>query len=130
MKKFDLSQIKEGYLLVVKDTSEPELISMTVSVGYVSPGSEETGLACCCPGKQWWPLKKFDQDGKWAYFEGSAEIMAIYGPTIPRLLLDNSIAERELLWERKAPQEKGPKKMTVSEVCEALGYDVEIVKEG
>lgn len=36
---------------------------------------------------------------------------------------------RELLWtwERDKP---APKKMTVKEVCEALGYDVQIVKDG
>lgn len=35
---------------------------------------------------------------------------------------------RELLWKR---EEKPPvKKMTVKEICDALGYDVEIVKDG
>ena len=35
---------------------------------------------------------------------------------------------RNLLWKR---EEKPPvKKMTVTEVCKALGYDVEIVKDG
>lgn len=41
------------------------------------------------------------------------------------LKMKESFISCEPLWVRK-----DPKKMTVAEVCEALGYDVEIVKEG
>lgn len=37
---------------------------------------------------------------------------------------DIDIENRPLLWKRSEP-----KKMTVKEICETLGYDVEIVKE-
>lgn len=39
--------------------------------------------------------------------------------------LCTSIEHRDLLWSRKKP----PVKMTVAEICEKLGYDIEIVKE-
>lgn len=125
MEKFDLSQIKAGYLLVVKDTAHTEPFNMTVSGSPVRPTSNEECLACCCPGKEWWLLSRFDQEGKWMYGGGEAKIMAVYGVTWPQSLLDNSTEHRKLLWERKEL-----KKMTVAEICEALGYDVEIVKEG
>lgn len=124
MEKFDLSQIKAGHLLVVKDTERPEPYNMTVSVGVVNSLSGREGLVCCCPGKEWWPVERFNQEGEVVYLGGYARIIAVYGTVAPRQALDNSIEGRKLLWKRE------PQKMTVTEVCEALGYDVEIVKEG
>lgn len=40
-----------------------------------------------------------------------------------------STADRPLLWTWEADK-PAPKKMTVAEICKALGYDVEIVKDG
>lgn len=54
------------------------------------------------------------------------DIMSVYG--FSRFYLrvaDISTDGRELLWKREET-----KKMTVAEVCKALGYDVEIVKDG
>lgn len=124
MEKFDLSQIKAGYLLVVKDTNRAQPYNMTVSVGTVNPFIGQEGLVCCCPGREWWPLKRFNAEGKLVYPGGEAKIMAIYAPTTPKLLLANSTEDRRLLWKRE------PEKMTTAEVSQALGYDVEIVKEG
>lgn len=126
MKKFDFSQIKAGHLLVVKDTAHPEPFNMTVSGSLVRPTSREEGLACCNPDKkEWWLFSRFDREGKWQYSGGEVKIMAVYGAAEPRAIMDNSIAGRELLWERKEPM-----RMTMTEVCQALGFDVEIVKEG
>lgn len=124
MEKFDLSQIKAGHLLVVKALDSHETFNMTVVPDRY--GGPDT-LGCCCPKKNWWPLSSFDKDTlifKNLFSEIYA-IQRVYGPTCNQLLLDNSINDRELLWERKEP-----KKMTVAEICKALGYDVEIVKEG
>lgn len=53
------------------------------------------------------------------------DIMAVYGrPEVSYLCFSFSLVSRSLLWKRSEP-----KKMTVKEICEALGYDVEIVKE-
>ena len=59
------------------------------------------------------------------YGKGSDEwdVLAVYShPTNPDNFLKPN-AYGSLLWERKET-----KKMTVAEVCEALGYEVEIVK--
>lgn len=123
MEKFDLSQIKAGYLLVVEDLEKHETFTMTVvPTRYGEPDT----LGCCCPAKHWWPLSQFGKDTLICKsLTTRYAIQRVYGPTCNQALLDNSIADRELLWERKEP-----KKMTVAEICKALGYDVEIVKEG
>lgn len=106
-------EIKDGYLLVVK--TKDEIHNMTV----VSNSGNE--LACVTPHKHFWNLTSFNEDGRhWV-----SEVVAIYGRTYNKLMLDNSTTHRDLLWERKET-----KKMTVAEICAALGYDVEIVKEG
>lgn len=122
MEKFDLSQIKAGYLLVVERTKTGEKFNMTVVDADLGA---MCGLACCSPGvasRHYWPLCRFDANTL-SYW--GDDIVAVYGLTHPKFLLDNSTEHRELLWERKEP-----KKMTVAEICKALGYDVEIVKEG
>lgn len=108
-------EIKDGYLLVVK--TRGKIHNMTVGNCCIN----SMGLGCVTPGEHYWPVDKFNADG--VYME--SQILAIYGRTYNCCLLDNSTKDRELLWERKET-----KKMTVSEICEALGYDVEIVKEG
>lgn len=59
------------------------------------------------------------------------DIMRVYGYVspvsrnfLPNEMLSTSTAHRKLLWSRKEV-----KKMTVSQICAALGYEVEIVKE-
>ena len=117
MEKFDFSQIKAGHLLVVENVDEHKVFNMTVVP------CNDGGLGCCCPGDTWTLLEYFDNPEMQYCW---AKILRVYGPTAPRFLLDNSTENRDLLWKR--PEE--PKKMTVSEICEALGYDVEIVIEG
>lgn len=55
------------------------------------------------------------------------DVMEVYGfaPPFDSLAVKISTECRDLLWKRSEP-----KKMTVAEVCKALGYDVEIVKDG
>jgi hypothetical protein len=112
MKKFKDIKIKAGYLLVVETSGERH--NMTVIP------DRDDDLGCSTPPqKHWWPIYKFDENGK--YFD--SQVVAIYGRTTCARLLDNSLEFRELLWERK-----GPKKMTVAEICNELGYEVEITK--
>ena len=110
-------EIKDGYLLVVKIRGE--IYNMTVA------HNDDDELGCFTPygnlvGGHYWPVSCFSKNGKYA----DGELIAIYDRTTNRLLLDNSTEGRKLLWERKEP-----KKMTVDEICKALGYEVEIVKE-
>lgn len=48
-------------------------------------------------------------------------VVKVYGCTNQIRLLSNSTDERKLLWQR-------PKKMTVAEVEEILGYPIELVE--
>jgi hypothetical protein len=111
-------EIKDGYLLVVK--SSGEVHNMTVA------NDKDDELGCFTPnedftrGVHYWPVECFDEKGEY----NSHKIIAIYGRTTNRYLLSNSTTERELLWELKEP-----KKMTVAEICKALGFEVEIVKD-
>lgn len=122
---FSRDDIKAGYLLEVEDGRDGTTFYMTV----VPSARVDAVLGCCCPDKHWWPLSCFDEDT--LVYRGpafTATILRVYGRTNNRLLLANTPANRKLLWER----EKKPEavKMTVAEISEKLGYDVEIVKEG
>lgn len=110
-----LPEIKDGYLLVVK--TRGEIHNMTV----VNDSDDELG--CVTPNKHYWPVNCFGKNG--AYVD--SVIIAIYGRTLPAFLLDNSTDHRALLWERE--ESKKAEKMTVAEICKALGYEVEIVKD-
>lgn len=103
-------EIKDGYLLVVKTGDETH--NMTVVRYY------DDDLGCVTPHKHWWPADCFDEHGVYV----DSEVIAIYGRAAIRCSLDNSTEDRKLLWKHKEP-----KKMTIAEISEALGYDVEIV---
>lgn len=78
-------------------------------------------------------------DGTWCVANRKSDFMQtgdnivkveVYGySAFAHRAFDFSVCTRERLWtwEREKP---APKKMTVAEVCAALGYDVEIVKGG
>lgn len=113
-KIFNRDDIKAGYLLVVKNTDSGEVFNMTVV-------PNQAGLGCC-GSAHWWPLSFFGFNTLACNFPGY-EIIKVYGPTCNKYLLSNTTEDRELLWTRRKV-----KKMTVEEICDALGYDVEIVK--
>lgn len=92
-KLFPLEEIKAGYLLKVRDDDGSEYF-MTVAPGEFMGASE---LACCCPGKNWWPVDCF---GSALCYEGST-VLAVYGPTCNSQLLANTPQDRKLLWSRK-----------------------------
>ncbi len=118
---FPLDKIKAGYLLKVHDETADIYFHMIVNFNATD------NLAChSVEGDHWWSLHHFDDD----LVQIGAHRMvvtAIYGRTVNSDLLNCDTLNRELLWERK--EETKAKKMTVAEVCKALGYDIEIVKE-
>lgn len=111
----NLSDIKSGYLLKVE--TDGEIHYMTVVNARTDDQDE---IWCCTPGKHWWPLSEFNA-GTLTY--RNSTILAVYGPAYAAYILDNSPKGRRKIWERKSP-----KKMTVAEIIEVLGFDVEIVK--
>lgn len=140
---FKLSDIKAGYLLHIKDLEDERDFFATVMpvVGHEMPSFakllfhmtdvDDGDLAVCSKEGDYDMLKDFDDDLLLDYAEW--RIDAVYGLTTPKFLLDCSTEDRELLWEREdvAEDEEGEKpvvKMTVAEICDALGYEVEVVK--
>lgn len=116
-KFFPVKDIKAGYLLKVKNDGKS--IYMTVM------HNDFDVLGCCAPEQEaFWPVSRWDDDLT-NKDDRDTKVLAVYGRVANRFLLDCSPNHRKLLWERKDE----PKKMTVAEVCEKLGYDIEIVKE-
>ena len=142
MDMFKLSDIKAGYLLRVKDEKEDKEFNMTVvpAVAYnphplavicFDAKPAPAGHLACCGAGDFWPINHFTDDLECRNYP--AKVIAVYGYTHPKGLLDNSTEDRELLWERKEaeePVEESPAatvKMTKAEICEKLGFEVEIV---
>lgn len=83
-------------------------------------------------GWMWCPIESYNEDltdkGYDKLSDASTnDIMEVYGYSMyAHRVLDTNHPEkyRPLLWKRSEP-----KKMTMEEICEALGYDVEIVEE-
>lgn len=144
-KIFKLSDIEAGYLLRVKFPKEDRDFYATVIPvrdsevspivrmflpDYLTYGEGE--LALCSNEGDYSALNHFDDD-----LVGQANgwrIDAVYGRTHPKYLLDCSTEGRELLWEREDVAEDEddedptqPVKMTLAEICDALGHNVEIV---
>lgn len=77
-------------------------------------------------GHQWISFKHYNADLTHKV-DSSCDVMEVYGFSeygYKSLDSSNPGKCRALLWKRTET-----KKMTVKEICEALGYDVEIVKE-
>lgn len=89
VKMYPLEDIKAGYLLKVRDDDGAEYF-MTVVPGS---GGE---LACCCPGKHWWPLHHFGSELRY----GDSCVLAVYSYTCNSAILANSTEGRKLLWSR------------------------------
>ena len=121
MKTIHGIEIKDGYLLVVKTGEETH--NMTVVSCRRRPFDSEE-LGCATPKKYWWPLREFSEGGLFA----DSEVVAIYGRTSPKFLLDNDTYERELLWKEKQPIEEEVINMTIDEIQKKLGHKIRIVE--
>jgi len=141
MSMFKLSDIKPGYLLRLKDSGKNVNFFVTVlpcsaykfqtiigSILASAIGTPKDGDLALCGDDFYSTLGCFD-DNLTDRILGDLRIDAVYGYTTPSNLLDNDPELRELLWERDAEAKEEPepvKRMTLEEVCEALGYAVEI----
>ncbi len=117
--KFKIEDIKAGYLLKVKDTKHEDPYYMSV----IPNDFDELGC-CCTEPREYCPLDCFDEKWRYEVFGRKLTIEAVYGRAHNRDLLSNKPNGRPLLWERQTV-----KKMTLSDICKELGYDVEIIKE-
>lgn len=133
-KKFTLEDLKSGMVVKLKNDKRFLVIRAGRFTKILTDGFDT-----------WYYLSEWDNENlkckslivdqkRGGFFhhtqrQESHDIMEVYG-----LINDSkhyqdalctSIEHRELLWSRKKP----PVKMTVAEICEKLGYDVEIVKE-
>lgn len=108
-----------------KSTLKPGYVCVTRNGHYLMVLPTEDGLCLC--GDDHGPLSGWNSDLTFNPCGTSKlDIMKVYGLSkYPRFACDRSSDGRKLIWERKET-----KKMTVKEICDALGYDVEIVKEG
>lgn len=112
---FKKDDIKAGYLLRVKEIDEDREFNMTVvpttefephPLQVLRMGAmprADGDLACCNPGKDWWPPSHFDDE---LTSNDEYQVVAVYGYTPPKFLLDNTTEDRELLWERE--QDEAP----------------------
>lgn len=114
---FKKEDIKAGYLLRVKDIKSGEEFNMTVvptdaytpsysaRAIYGAKARSAGQLAAVCPGKHWWGVEYFEGDLVETHGRRH-QVVAVFGYTSPEHLLDNSMENRELLWEREKPEEK------------------------
>lgn len=105
----------EQEYIVLKDVITPydngkEDMYIFVDGGWMSSNSYNDDLTCKSNNKDFDIMKVYAQNSG-NYINGD-------------VLQKNEIKKMNLIWERKEKR-----KMTVSEICEELGYDIEIVKE-
>lgn len=142
---FNLSDIKAGYLLRVKDTkanrefnmtvipakkAAPEAILFSELTGSTVP-KEDGELACVNPGVLWWPIKYFNED--LVTREGIFKVMAVYGYATVADMMANKTRGRELLWERtvteKTEEEKAaPDQTDMAEFSKFLDLFRELIE--
>ena len=104
-----------GEYIVLKDVITPyeegkEDMYILIDGGWMSSSSYNDDLTSKGNSKDFDIMEVYEQNNG-EYLDGS-------------VLDKNAIKKMNLIWKR---EEK--KKMTVSEICKELGYDVEIVKE-
>lgn len=124
---FSKTDLKPGYVVEMRDGRKALILPYrdvrkdkdALILAYDSPNSCSWDLVDAC----------LSDDLLWKTDSGSKlqDVIRVYGLSNVggRAISAESVDDRPLLWERKES-----KKMTVAEVCKALGYDVEIVKDG
>lgn len=123
---FSKADMKPGYVVEMRDGRK----ALILPYRDVRRDKDALILAYDSPNScSWDPVDDVVADDlSWVGF-GSRQhdIIRVYGLSIVGgcAIAASSTEHRDLLWERKET-----KKMTVAEVCKALGYDVEIVKDG
>lgn len=109
------NDLKPGY--VIRNRYGDEYMVLPVkdgSLAFVRSGS-------------WDPVANYNDNLTNRVGYTGLDVMEVYGFASTVLMAldpDPVLSGRPLLWKRSEP-----KKMTMEEICQALGYDVEIVKE-
>lgn len=140
---FKLSEIKAGYLLVLKNEDDGREFNTTVvpAKGWV-PGPlgalfgmravKDGDLACCGDG-EYWHLTCFNDNLEEEH--AGCGVVRVYGYAPPALLLSNTTDDRELLWEREAEADAAeeteePAWLNGKVVCVANKYEGSIPVSG
>lgn len=116
---FSKRDLKSGYLVEYRN-GELRLVAETGDGGFVLLSGE-----CEIYNSS----RGYNDDLRYGCAELPNDIMRVYG--LPKRAENGSVLStsgRELIWQRE--EKPAAKKMTVADVCKALGYDVEIVKDG
>lgn len=117
--QFTKADLKSGYLVQYRN-GELRLVVETSDGGFVLLSGE-----CMIYNSS----SSYNDELRYSCTALPNDIMKVYG--LPKRAENGSVLftdGRELIWQRE--EKPAAKKMTVSEVCKALGYDVEIVKDG
>ena len=120
-----LKDLKTGMRIILRNGQE-YIVLKNVVTPYKYEGKQDMYILV---GGGWMSSSSYNNDLTSKNNNKEYDIIKVYaqnrGEYIDgRVLQENEIKNMNLIWERK---EK--KKMTVSEICKELGYDVEIVKE-
>lgn len=118
MAKFTKADLKPGYVVALRSGL----------LGMIMPWDTDSDLVIAYRDARtrdgFDVLRSYRDDLTYIYDDTSVDIVKVYGYSkLVQKTLDITRDYRELLWDR------APKKMTVKEICDALGYNVEIVKE-
>lgn len=119
---FSKADLKPGYVVEMRDGSK------AIMCEYQPKGASKTEIVLVYEkGDHGWDrFGLVNDDLTWDGVVGSNhDITKVYGYSSYGDYANSANTEfRPLLWERKEA-----KKMTLKEICDALGYEVEIVKE-
>ena len=122
-----LKDLKTGMRIILRNGDE-----LIVLKEVVTPCIDEGVVDMYISTKTGWLLStSYNDDLTMKNRENKEfDIMQVYAENYgeyvsARVLKDDAIENMDKIWDRK--EEK--RKMTVSQICEKLGYDIEIVKE-
>lgn len=119
----ELSDLKTGMRIVTRDGKE-----YIVLKDVKTPYKKIEDMYISIKNDSWLCSSNYDENMKVNSGNKKFDIMKVYaqnnGEYIDASVLETKTKDMDLIWERKKLR-----KMTVSEICKALGYEVEIVKE-
>lgn len=118
-----LSELKTGMRIVTRNKEE-----YIVLKNVKNPYKETEDMYILLNKIGWLSESNYNEDMTTRSGNKDFDIMEVYaqnsGIYIDANVIRDKIEELNLIWKRK-----DIKKMTVSEICKKLGYEVEIVKE-
>ena len=121
----ELKDLKTGMRIILRDGNEA-IVLKDVITPHKSEGKQDMYV---CINGGWMSSLSYNNDLTIKSKNREFDIMKVYaqnnGEYIDAGVLDkNALKYMDKIWERKEKR-----KMTVSEICKELGYDVEIIKE-